>query len=348
MKTRQYLIKIIWCAVIILFAVGCSTSEEVFDEDYVPTEEDIVETLKKVNTEWGTSKESIMEYMKGYKAVDSSDEDILQFTAKKLPVTIAYQFSSGNLCSAVMMLKKEEDNSDFRNILGDFDYIGDYYGKGIYTNTAKNVFAVTYENDEEEEKCQVIGFTPYLAVTEVVNGVECADLGLSVKWATCNVGAESSEEYGGYYAWGETEEKNTYSWNTYNYCSGSSSTCESIGDSINGTLYDVATANLGSFWAIPTKAEMNELSTKCDWVWTAVNGIKGYKVFGGNGNYIFLPAAGFKQDKLKSNGTRGMYLTATQGNNIYHAITSDFSSSKRDLNSIFRYYGCSVRAVLKK
>ena len=70
MKTRHYLIKIIWCAVIILSAVGCSTSEEVFDEDYVPTEEDIVETLKKVNTEWGTSKESIMEYMKGYKAVD--------------------------------------------------------------------------------------------------------------------------------------------------------------------------------------------------------------------------------------------------------------------------------------
>ena len=92
---------------ILFFSVAaCSTSNDIYDEDYVPTEEDIAETLKKVNTEWGTSKESIMEYMKGYKAVDSSDEDILQFNAKKLPVTIAYQFSSGNLCSAVMMLKK--------------------------------------------------------------------------------------------------------------------------------------------------------------------------------------------------------------------------------------------------
>lgn len=348
MTTKQYLIKIIWCVILFFSVAACSTSDDIYDEDYVPTEEDIAEILKKVNTEWGKSKESIIKYMNGYKAVESSDENILQFNAKKLPVTIAYQFSSDKLCSAVMMLKKNEDNNDYSNVLDGFNYIGDYSGNKIYTNTAKNVFAVAYENNIKEEKYQIVGFTPYLAATESVNGTECADLGLSVKWATCNVGAERPEEYGGYYAWGETETKNTYSWKTYKYCSGSSSSCESIGESINGTQYDVATVNLGSSWVMPTKTEMNELRTKCDWVWTAVNGIYGYKVFGGNGNYIFLPAAGFKLDKLKSKGTRGMYHTATQGENKYHAITLDFSSSKRDENNIFRYYGCCVRAVLKK
>lgn len=344
----KYLTKVLWGAVVIISISSCSSSDDILDEDYVPTEEEITETLKDVNTEWGTSKESIQQYMKGYQLVESLDENILQFNANRLPVTIAYQFSSKNkLCAAMIMTRKGEEKSDIQKSLEGFDYIGESSSNDIYSNKNKNVFAVAYETTEDEENYQIIGFTPLSSMTEIVNGKECADLGLSVKWATCNVGANNPEDYGGYYAWGETDEKDSYSWNTYKYCSGSSSTCTNIGDNIGGTQYDVVHTVFGSSWTLPTKDEMDELRTKCDWVWTTENGIKGYKVFGDNGNYIFLPAAGYKTTSLRYSGTNGYYITATQYKTNYYAYDLEFTSSKRTSNYMSRCYGGSVRAVLK-
>jgi len=343
----KYLTKELWGAVVIIFISSCSSSDDILDEDYVPTEEEITETLNDVNTEWGISKESIRQYMNGYQLIESSDENLLQFSAKKIPVTIAYQFSSDKLCAAVIMTRKDEEKSDIQKSLEGFDYIGESSSNDIYSNKNKNVFAVAYETTEDEENYQIIGFTPLSSMTEMVNGKECADLGLSVKWATCNVGANNPEDYGGYYAWGETDEKDSYSWNTYKYCSGSSSTCINLGDNICGTQYDVAQTVFGSSWTLPTKEEMDELRTKCDWVWTTKNGINGYKVFGDNGNYIFLPAAGYKRPSLRSSRTNGYYMTATQYKTISNAHDLEFTSSKIASNYMSRCYGGSVRAVLK-
>ena len=326
---------------------ACSSSDDILDEDYIPTEGDIAEALKSVYTEWGTSKETVRQYMNGYQLIESSDESILQFNAKKMPVTIAYQFSSDKLCAAVIMTQKGEEKVDIKKSLDGFSYVGESSSNDIYSNKDKNVFAVAYETVDNEEDYQVIGFTPLFPKTENVNGKECTDLGLNVKWATCNVGARSPEDYGGYFAWGEIEEKNSYSWSTYKYCSGSSSTCESIGDNICGTQYDVAQAVLGNSWTMPTKEEMDELRTKCDWVWTTENGVKGFKVFGDNGNYIFLPAAGYKTTSLRSSGTNGYYMTATQYKTISNVYDLEFSSSKRSSSYMSRCYGGSVRAVLK-
>ena len=135
---------------------------------------------------------------------------------------------------------------------------------------------------------------------------EYVDLGLSVKWATCNVGASAPEEYGDYFAWGEVEPKEEYSWSTYKWCNGSYDTqtkyCtnSSYGTIDNRTVLeasdDAAAVNWGGVWRMPTYEEQDELLNNCTWTWTTQNGVNGYTVTGPNGNRIFLPAAGYRID----------------------------------------------------
>lgn len=329
---------ILLAAAIAICVQSCSSSNDIADDIYSPTEEEIAETVKQVYTQWGASKETVQQHMSGYRLVTTGDENVLQFKAKKLPLTIAYQFSSDKLCAAVMVAEKGDNEVDVKNTINGYSYIGETGSNDIFMHEAKNVFAAAYE----EDSCQIIGFTPLFSTTEKVGKHECTDLGLSVKWATCNVGAESPEDYGGYYAWGETEEKDTYTRATYKYES------VDLDDSICRTQYDVAQAVLGTGWAMPTKAQMDELLTKCDWVWTTENGVNGYRIFGDNGNYIFLPAAGYKQKSFTGRGTGGYYTTATQNRKLEgYAYDIEFTSSKKSAsyNTLFR--GLSVRAVVK-
>ena len=117
------------------------------------------------------------------------------------------------------------------------------------------------------------------------------DLGLSVCWAGWNVGASSPEDFGEHYAWGEITTKSEYSEETYQYYD---SGYTNIGANICGTQYDVARAQWGGNWRLPTKAEMQELVDRCTWTWTTYKYATGYKVTGPNGNSIFLPAEGYR------------------------------------------------------
>ncbi len=125
--------------------------------------------------------------------------------------------------------------------------------------------------------------------TGSIAGHDWVDLGLSVKWATCNVGASSPSDYGNYYAWGETTTKQEYTeenCKTYN---------KNLSDIAGDPQYDAACANWGGSWRLPTKTEMQELIDKCAWTWTTQDGHNGYKVTSKiNGNSIFLPAAGWR------------------------------------------------------
>ena len=151
------------------------------------------------------------------------------------------------------------------------------------------------------------------------NHVHAVDLGLSVKWACCNVGASVPEGYGGYYAWGETEEKSSYDWDTYQYYidtdgDGYKDTFQNLGSNISGTSYDVAHVKWGGGWRMPTGDEIKELREKCSWEWTSVNGVWGQKVTGPNGNSIFLPAAGYRfGTSLCDAGSYGYYWSGPLG-----------------------------------
>ena len=193
------------------------------------------------------------------------------------------------------------------------------------------------------------------------------DLGLpdGTKWACCNVGATSPESYGGYYAWGETEEKDLYDWSTYLYCNGSNDTLTkySINNSYNYGYNgftdgltellpedDAATANWGSSWRMPTYNQMEELinSKYTTTEWTTLNGVKGRKITSNsNGNSIFLPAAGYRSDaSLKGVGAYGYYWSRSLITNISScACRLYFDSGSVDKLYSGRYYGQSVRPV---
>ena len=179
---------------------------------------------------------------------------------------------------------------------------------------------------------------------------EAVELGLSVKWASCNVGAESPEEYGDYFAWGETTTKSSYTESNSVTYGLSISELESRGIiDVDGNLtaaYDAATANWGSDWRMPTLDEMKELVDKCTWSWTTQNGVKGYKVTGSNGNSIFLPAAGYRHDtSLINAGSYGLYWSATPYSHSYSAYYLRFYSRYYDWNYYNRGYGFTVRPV---
>ena len=183
---------------------------------------------------------------------------------------------------------------------------------------------------------------------------EYVDLGLSVKWATCNVGASSPEAYGNYYAWGETTTKSNYSDSNCSTYGLSYSQLQSQGyiDS-EGNLtaqYDAAAANWGGDWRMPTKTEMQELINNCTWTWTTQNGVNGYNVEGPNGNSIFLPAAGYRYgSSLINAGSYGCYWSSTPyGSHGYDAYFLYFSSDYlRYMYNYYRFYGQSVRPVLE-
>lgn len=140
----------------------------------------------------------------------------------------------------------------------------------------------------------------------MINGHEWVDLGLSVKWATCNVGADKPSDYGYYYAWGETTTKS-------NYTEENSKTHEkSMGDIAGNFKYDVAIANWGGSWRMPTSAEIQELVDKCIWTWTTQSGHNGYLLTGSTGKTIFLPASGYRVlTSFLDTGSSGYYWSST-------------------------------------
>lgn len=184
---------------------------------------------------------------------------------------------------------------------------------------------------------------------------ESIDLGLSVKWASCNIGAERPEEAGAYYAWGETTQKSSYLSENYIYGDGSksSNTYQNIGQDISGTNYDVATTNWGTPWRMPTKMECEELIANCDKEWIIQNGIWGVKFTGKNGNSIFLPASGGSSEYrgVSQFQEQGRYWTATldieMDSRAYSLAISQNWTKESPAGFVAggRYYGNTVRPV---
>lgn len=158
--------------------------------------------------------------------------------------------------------------------------------------------------------------------------MEFVDLGLSVKWAKCNLGAKTETDYGDYYAWGETESKSDYSWTTYIHSKGTNSTltkyCNNSSKGYNGytdnlttleSIDDAANKILGGNWRMPTEAELNELrdTTKVTSTWVTKNGVNGREFTSLiNGNTLFLPASGwYNGSTLEGVGSGSCYWTSS-------------------------------------
>lgn len=217
---------------------------------------------------------------------------------------------------------------------------------------------VTYSQQEE------------IVQNEVIQGHECVDLGLSVKWATCNVGADSPEDYGDYFAWGETStkseflqetykwvEKEDWHWKFTKYCTNRDEG-KWDGKDLLTSSDDAATVKWGSKWRMPTKEELEELEKKCTFTLSSPNGVLGCKVTGPNGNSIFLPFTGlisYYDDGIipEKRGEVGYYWgKSLADDNGYNLFGSAFRVCLYDNNrclgyddSQVRYNGLTVRPV---
>ena len=179
------------------------------------------------------------------------------------------------------------------------------------------------------------------------------DLGLSVKWATYNIGASSPEEYGDYFAWGETEPKDVYDWSTYKWCNGSQNTLtkyctkREYGVVDNKTALeledDAAHVNWGGEWRMPTKAELEELRTKCTWLPAKINGVSGREITGPNGNTLFLPYSGYcSEGKYPGGGTGHSWSSTSSAYNAYKLV---YSWNGYYVFDDLRCFGFTIRAV---
>jgi hypothetical protein len=263
-------------------------------------------------------------------------------------------------------------NSIFLPLAGckDGNWVNSYYGfywtSSLHLDYNRNAYDVNFQiggvimNDDSRFNGRSVRpvYGPRTEMANTENGHAYVDLGLSVKWATMNVGASKSEDYGDYFAWGEIAPKEEYSWSTYTYCNGSSSSLtkynynSSLGFVDNKTQLelsdDAARANWGGKWRMPTDAELTELREQCTWTWTTENDINGYKVTSRiNGKSIFLPAAGNRTGPLLGSVGDGYYWSSsisTEGSPVgaYYLYFLSGSVNRYDGS---RDYGQSVRPV---
>ena len=196
------------------------------------------------------------------------------------------------------------------------------------------VITVTTTDGGKTAECAV-------TVAQAINGYEYVDLGLSVKWAACNIGAENPWDYGDYFAWGEIAPKEEYS-------IANCTTYEVELPDISGNPdYDAAAAIWGGTWRLPNGIEMQELIDECTWEWTTQEGSNGYEVTGPNGNSIFLPAPGWRIfSSLNDDGNYGGYwISSPYRNYTDHAYCLVFDSTFYNLMWSSRVYGHSIRPV---
>ncbi len=218
------------------------------------------------------------------------------------------------------------------------------------------VITVTYQG---------VNYNCNVFVTERSSAYEYVDLGLSVYWATFNIGATKPEEFGDYYAWGETETKTDYSWESYKWCNGSANTltkyCDNseYGNIDNKYLLDpdddVAHVKWGGKWYMPTIEEIGELMDKCSWILETRGNIEGLKVTGPNGKSIFLPSAGFysgteliELDMFENSNVGYIWSSNRRNNNFSYCFFYYSGADGMDMlcsNTCYRYLGFPVRPV---
>ncbi len=203
-------------------------------------------------------------------------------------------------------------------------------GAGLY------MILGTDESDKEGKSASAAASS----VAEAKSGIEAVDLGLRVRWASCNVGAEAPEEYGDYYAWGECEVKDNYGW------MGSKSYDRPYAATLQSEE-DVATQKLGDGWRMPTDAEVRELMDKCEMREVERNGCYGFEFVAPNGSSIFLPAAGYRHDTtLFHDNIEALYWSASSlvGDNK-RALALYVNNHEALVDTLYRYYGAQIRPV---
>ena len=309
-----------------------------------------------INREWGTGLTKVIASQnKVYELRQNNGNNVIfSRTIMGEEIYVAYKFDdAGKLCASTLTMP-------------DTDYFT-YYANTIMASGSSEI---TFKNEIEIKKDDgnivaydistaadgrnfiTIGFSYY---DEIEDRDDCVDLGLSVRWATANVGANTPSGVGGFYAWGETSTKSEYWRENYSYCSASGydfNYFNPLAD-ICGTQYDVATKKLGDGWRMPTLAEANELITKCTWTREDVDGVKVYRVTGPNGNSIIIPITSWKK-QAKEYTTSKLHLAVgecpSRGSDSAYVITTERQGNGYvgSIGQEWKAWGYNMRPVYTK
>lgn len=307
--------------------------------------------------------------------VEISDVSVLGTNSASIEIYVQCNYPLANFSGTIIYYESGQEY-DQQSISCDLNYFDDDYSchmscqlsdlksgtsyvvyPEVFHYESGQTFTGSWSTFETEE--EIIPDTP----EPVEDTHEYVDLGLpsGTLWATCNIGATNPEDAGMYFAWGETSGKSSFDWSNYQHCNGTSSsmtkycTSSSYGIVDNKTVLDstddAATVNWGENWRMPTKAEFEELNSKCTRTWVTINNMSGFTFKGPNGKSIFIPAAG-KNNKLENSiwSPAGCYWTSTLGtNNTPYNVDFDRPGFYIDCNtSGYKYLGQSVRPVRAK
>ena len=198
---------------------------------------------------------------------------------------------------------------------------------------------------------------PVSSMGDAPEGTQAVDLGLSVKWSNFNLGATRNADAGDYYMWGDTKKQTNYVKQNYPHLNADGSLID-IGSEISNTGYDAAKAQWKGSWRMPTQADWSELINDCNWEWTTINNVEGFKVSSKkNKNFIFLPVTGQMSGENIVYGNEGHYwmscpdpATANRLEWAYRMVLKQPSDSDagHSTSRLYKWKGCIIRPVMDK
>lgn len=302
--------------------------------------------------DWTLTAEALAEMQhEDYVLSSDSKEYIYEYSGAE-DVIMTYHFNSKGLLDASLVMIETSSTNQKRidKLLPKFREVGSKDGHTIYINKDRELAAMVMEGVGYNGKDYIaVAFSQYVENEEGADDdLDYVDLGLSVKWAKANVGADAPEKAGGYYSWSETSTKSSYWRENYSYCNNNSNQYifkyTNPLSTICGTQYDVATEVMGNGWRMPTREEAVELIYSCTWEGAELNGVNGMMATGPNGRKIFFPHVGHKkQDKGVVSGTwlwTGESPSKSDDSAYYIGLYS-----QPELELEWKAWGLNVRAV---
>ena len=302
-----------------------------------------------------SGKDNVKQKISKYQPSPESDNSCLCYNIWNNSVLLVCDFTDNALSASCVYVLSE--TADISSPISAFSFVGEVVGAKIYQKAESNTMAAIWN----EDNAQVLGLTPissdfnYTIEREVPSGA--IDLGLSVFWATQNVGASAPEKYGRYFSWGETSTKSRYTMATYKWCEGKMTLLTKYNtNSANGVVDgktrlepedDAAHQELGESWRMPTIEELEELLDECTLVEIKENNKRGYEVTGPNGNKIYIPSAGYKDSTGDAlDGFCAIYWTSElYSSNTRYAASSNLSATNKFINTSSRECGLPIRPV---
>lgn len=315
--------------------------------------------ISDINCSWGTSRDQVAaEQDGGYFTLKQDESSIVykKVSEDQNEVYLSYKFDKdGKLCASALSMPENKQTKRFSDeFFAQYDAdISIEDGVEVKTNNS-DLIAVDISTALNGGNIITLGLSYYEPMEE---RDDCVDLGLSVRWATTNLGAAKPTGVGDFYAFSETKTKSEYWRENYSYCNNNSNQYIFVYNNpetnICGTKYDVATKQLGEGWKMPSLAEANELISKCTWENTTIDGVEVYRVTGPNGNSIILPVVSWKKQRKEYSTTQlhlGIGECPSKGSEDTYILTAE-RNGKTYNGSIaqeWKAWGYNIRPVYTK